>query len=365
MKDIIVDPAASTVTVGAGCLLKEIDAATQEYGLALPCGIFGGTGIAGLTLGGGLGHLTRSYGLTIDNLLDADVVLADGSIVHASATSHPDLFWALRGGGGNFGVVTRFRFQLHPVRMVQAGPLIWSLEDAPLIMRWYINFIREAPEEISGFFSFNCIPPVEPFPPALHGEKVCGIFWCGNCDEARMQTVLDAVRAIRTPIIDAVTEMPFASFQTLFDPLLSTGLQWYWKGDFVNDLPEEAIERHCQQAMEMPAGPSLMHLYPVNGAAARVAWTDTPWNYRDATLAMVIAGVDPDPAGREGIIRWAKGYWEALHPYSCQDSYVNFMMEEGHDRVKATYGDHYIRLVDIKRRYDPDNLFHINQNIRP
>jgi FAD/FMN-containing dehydrogenase len=365
MKDINVDSAASTVTVGAGCLLKEIDAATREYGLALPCGISGTTGIAGLTLGGGLGHLTRQYGLTIDNLLDADVVLADGTIVSVSATEHPDLFWALRGGGGNFGVVTRFRFRVHPVQMVQAGPQFWSLDDAPLILRWYIDFIRDAPEEISGFFSFLCIPPVEPFPVALHGEKVCGIFWCGNCDEVRMRTALDAVRAIRTPMIDAVTGMPFASFQTMFDPLLPPGMQWYWKGDFVKDLPDEAIERHCQHARKMPVGPSIMHLYPVNGAAARVAWSDTAWNYRDATLAMVIAGVDPYSAGREGIIHWARNYWEALHPYSCRDSYVNFMMEEGDDRVKATYGDHHQRLADIKRRYDPGNLFHINQNIRP
>ncbi|HEY4108221.1 FAD-binding oxidoreductase [Puia sp.] len=365
MKEIVIDPTAMTVTVGAGCLLKEIDATTQEYGLALPCGIFGSTGIGGLTLGGGLGNLTRSHGLTIDNLLDADVVLADGSLVHTSATEHPDLFWALRGGGGNFGVVTQFRFRVHPVKMVQAGPQFWSMDDAPLILRWYMDFIQDAPEEISGFFSFHCVPPVEPFPAGLHGEKVCGIFWCGNCDEARMQPVLDAVRAIRTPMIDAVGEMPFANFQTLFDPLLPPGMQWYWKGDFFKDLPDEAIERHCEQAKQMPAGPSIMHLYPVNGAASRVAAGDTAWNYRDATLAMVIAGIDADPAGRDGIIHWAKSYWEALHPYAFRDSYVNFMMEEGHDRVKSTYGDHYARLVGVKRRYDPHNLFQMNQNIQP
>jgi FAD/FMN-containing dehydrogenase len=365
MKEIEVDPVAATVTVGAGCLLREIDAATAVYGLALPAGIFGTTGIGGLTLGGGMGYLTRSYGLTIDNLLDAEVVLADGSVVHTSATEHADLFWALRGGGGNFGVVTRFRFRVHPVRMVQAGPMFWPLEDAPRVLRWYMEFIQRAPEEISGFFSFHCVPPVEPFPAELHGQKVCGIFWCCTADESRVQAVLNEVRTVKAPMIDAVGEMPFTAFQTMFDPLLPPGLQWYWKGDFIRDLPEEAILRHVEQARKMPVGPSVMHLYPVNGAAARVAWRDTAWNYRDATLAMVIAGISEDPAAREELTQWAKGYWEALHPYSCSESYVNFMMDEGEQRVRDTYGEHYPRLAEIKRRYDPENLFRLNQNIRP
>jgi len=365
MKEIIVDPVASTVTVGAGCLLKEIDAATHEYGLALPSGVFGTTGISGLTLGGGLGNLTRQYGLTIDNLLDADVVLADGSMVRASASEHPELFWALRGGGGNFGVVTRFRFRVHPVRMVQAGPMFWSLEDAPTILRWYVDFLQSAPEEVSGFFSFHCVPPVEPFPAALHGQRVCGIFWCGNCDEATMRKALDAVRAVKAPMIDAVMEMPFTAFQTMFDPLLPPGMQWYWKGDFFRDLPDAAIALHVEQARKMPVGPSIMHLYPVNGAASRVAAGDTPWNYRDATLAMVIAGIGENADARDMITRWARGYWEALHPYSYRDSYVNFMMEEGAQRVRDTYGEHHARLVEVKRRYDPANLFRVNHNIRP
>jgi FAD/FMN-containing dehydrogenase len=364
-KEVVVDPVALTVTVGAGCLLKEIDAATHEYGLALPSGIFGTTGIGGHTHAGGLGNLTRQYGLTIDNLLDADVVLANGSIIHTSADQHSDLFWALRGGGGNFGVVTRFRFRLHPVRMVQAGPMFWPLGDAPAILRWYINFIQTAPEDISGFFSFHCVPPVEPFPAALHGQQMCGIFWCGNCDAERMRTTLDEVRALKPPVIEGVMEMPFPAFQTMFDPLLPPGMHWYWKGDFIKDLPDEAIALHCEQAAKMPPGPSIMHLYPVNGAAARVAWSDTAWNYRDATLAMVIAAIDEGPAAREGLIGWAREYWEKLHPYAFRDSYVNFMMEEGEQRVRDTYGKHYPRLAEVKRRYDPDNLFRVNHNIRP
>jgi hypothetical protein len=166
-------------------------------------------------------------------------------------------------------------------------------------------------------------------------------------------------------VIYAVMEMPFPAFQTLFDPLLPAGMHWYWKGDFVKDLPDEAIALHCEQAAKMPVGPSIMHLYPVNGAAARVAWADTPWNYRDATLAMVIAGIGDGPSPQETFIRWAKEYWSALHPYSCRDSYVNFMMEEGGQRVKDTYGDHYPRLVEVKHRYDPNNLFRVNHNIRP
>jgi len=365
MKEIRVDAGARTVSVGAGCLLKEIDAATAKHGLALPCGVFGTTGIGGLTLGGGLGNLTRRYGLTIDNLLEADVVLADGSFVHASATEHPELFWALRGGGGNFGVVTRFKFNVHPVQTVQAGPMFWRLEDAPEVLRWYIDFIRSAPEDMSGFFSFHCVPPVEPFPAELHGQRVCGIFWCCTAEAARVQETLDEVRRLKTPLINAVGEMPFTAFQTLFDPLLPPGLQWYWKGDFATHLPEEAIQRHCEQAGKMPVGPSIMHLYPVNGAAARVAWSDTAWNYRDATLAMVIAGIGEDPASSEATTAWAKEYWAALHPYSCGDAYVNFMMDEGQQRVRDTYGEHYTRLAEIKQRYDPENLFRLNQNIRP
>lgn len=365
MKDIQVDPVAGTITLGGGCLLKEIDAATAPHVLALPAGIFGSTGIGGLALGGGLGHLTRRYGLTIDNLLDAELVLADGSVVHTSAGEHPDLFWAIRGGGGNFGVVTQFRFQLHPVRMVQAGPMFWPLEDAPVMLRWYTDFIRTAPEDINGFFSFHCVPPVDLFPAELHGQKMCGIFWCCTADESRVQALLEEVRKVKVPVIDAVGEMPFVAFQQLFDPLLPPGLQWYWKGDFFRDLSAEAIEQHVEQAKKLPVGPSLMHLYPVNGAAARVDEGDTAWNHRDATLAMVIAGIGETPADREGITQWAKGYWEALHPYSSSESYVNFMMDEGEQRVKDTYGKHYPRLAEIKRRYDPDNVFRMNQNIRP
>ena len=365
LKEIRVDAASRTVAVGAGCLLKEIDAATAEFGLALPSGVFGTTGIGGLALGGGLGNLTRRYGLTIDNLLAADVVLADGEQVRASATEHPELFWALRGGGGNFGVVTRFWFRVHPVQTVQAGPMFWSLEDAPLILRWYIDFVQRAAEDLNGFFSFHCVPPVEPFPASLHGQRMCGIFWCCTADEARVREALDEVRRIKTPVIDGVGQMEFASFQTLFDPLLPPGMQWYWKGNFIKDLPEEAIQQHVEQARKMPAGPSLMHLYPVNGAAARVAWGDTAWNYRDATLAMVIAGVSGDVAGREDAANWAKDYWKAVHPYAFRDSYVNFMMEEGEDRVRDTYGEHYTRLAEIKRQYDPGNLFRMNHNIRP
>jgi hypothetical protein len=365
MKSIEVDTKAQTVTVGAGCLLKEVDAATRLHGLALPTGVFGTTGISGLTLGGGLGNLTRSYGLTIDNLLDANVVLADGSFVHTSATEHPDLFWAIRGGGGNFGVVTRFRFTVHPVKMVQAGPMFWPLDDAQLILKWYVDFLQKAPDEVSGFFSFHCVPPVEPFPADLYGQRVCGIFWCGNCESAQMKEFLDSVRAVKTPLIDAVMEMPFADFQMVFDPLLPPGMQWYWKGDFFQDLPDEAIALHVEQARKMPVGPSIMHLYPVNGAASRVPAGDTPWNYRDATMAMVIAGIGENADARETITRWAKGYWEALHPFWYRDSYVNFMMEEGEERVRSTYGDQYARLVEVKRKYDPANLFHVNHNIQP
>jgi FAD/FMN-containing dehydrogenase len=364
MRGIRVDPAARTAWVEAGCLLKDVDAATHVFGLALPSGIVAGTGIGGLTLGGGLGHLTRGYGLTIDNLLGADVVLADGSYIKVSSVEHADLFWALKGGGGNFGVVTSFIFRLHPVESVYAGPIFWPLEDAPVIMRWYREYILSAPESVSVFFSIHSIPAMAPFPESLHGKKVCGLIWC--CTDARAaKPGLAAARALAKPLVDHIETMPFPVFQGLFDPLLPPGLYGYWKGDFFRELPDEAIERHMEHAQEMAVGPSVMHLYPVNGAAARVSPEATAWNFRDAVWSMVIVGVDADAEQTEQVTRWTKDYWRALHPYSVGAGYVNFMMDEGEERVREVYGGHYPRLAAVKAKYDPENLFRVNQNIRP
>jgi len=365
MRSVIVNTDDQTVRAEGGCTLADIDQATHPFGLAIASGVMGSTGIGGLTLGGGLGYLTRKYGLAIDNLLEAEIVLADGSNVLASATQHPDLFWAIRGGGGNFGVVVSFLFKAHPVATVYGGPMIWTMEDAKEIMQWYREYIKEAPEDINGFMAFLTIPPGPPFPETYHHKRMCGIVWCysGNIEEA--DNIFQSIRNVKQPAIDLTGPIPFVALQGLFDPLLPPGMHWYWKTDYINDLSDEAIAIHLQYAGNPPAWLSTMHLYPVNGAAARVKTDDTAWHYRNATWAMVISGIDADAAGKEAITTWAKAYWNALRPYVAGGAYINFMMNEGQENVKSAYGDNYPRLASTKTIYDPHNLFCVNQNIKP
>ena len=365
MKEIKVDTVSKTVKVQGGCLLKEMDAATHEVGMTVPAGIFGTTGVAGLTLGGGLGYMTRQYGLSIDNLLEAEVILANGKQVKASAKENTDLFWALRGGGGNFGVVVSFLFKLCPAHTVYGGPMLWPVSDTKEMLTWYHNFISKAPDNVYGFFATLTVPPVAPFPEHLHLKKMCGVVWCytGDMDEA--EEVFKPIRAFKTPALDFVGPIPVPSLQTLFDGLYPPGLLWYWKADYVKDLPEAAIDVHVKYGNELPTPLSSMHMYPVNGAASRVGKNDTAWNYRDANYAVVIVGIDPDQSNKDKIINWARDYWNAHHPHSAGGAYINFMMDEGEDRIKATYGDNYKKLTEIKAKYDPDNLFRVNQNIKP
>lgn len=364
-RGVRVDPAARTVTVAGGTTLGEVDHATHAFGLAVPAGIISTTGVGGLTLGGGLGHLTRTYGLSIDNLIGADVVLADGSLVRASESEHPDLFFALRGGGGNFGVVTSFTFQARPVAAVVAGPMLWPLEQGPELLTFYAAFMPDAPEELNGFFAFMTVPPGPPFPEELRLRKVCGIVWCyaGLPDGAR--EVLEPVRTQFPPLFDGVAEMPLPVLQSAFDALYPPGDQWYWRADHFEAIPAAAIDVHLEFARALPTWKSAMHLYPIDGAAGRVAPDATAWGYRHGHWAQVIVGVDPDPGKAPELRDWAVAYWEALHPYSLGGAYSNFMMDEGEDRVRASYGSNYDRLARIKAEYDPDNLFHVNQNIRP
>jgi FAD/FMN-containing dehydrogenase len=366
MKGVHVDPANRVVRVGHGCTQGDVDHASHAFGLAVPAGIVSTTGIAGLTLGGGHGYLTRKYGLTIDNLVEADVVLADGSFVTADASHHEDLFWALRGGGGNFGVVTSFVFRAHPVSTVYAGPVFWEVKDARRVMQWYREFLPQAPVELCSFFGLKTVPSTDPFPKEIWGQKVCALISChsGPLDEAE-EAMQPIRRALPPPLLDWMGPMPFPALQSLFDPLLPKGLQWYWKGDFVKELPDQAIDAHLVHAATAPSALSLMHLYPIDGAVHRVSRHETAWICREATWSMVIAGIDPDPAKAEALTAWARGYWEAVHPYTLGGAYVNFMMDEGEDRIRATYGDNYDRLVAIKTKYDPTNFLRVNQNIRP
>jgi len=365
MNYVRVEPKRKTVLAGGGALWRDVDHATHAFGLAVPAGIISTTGVAGLTLGGGIGYLTRRYGLTIDNLLAVEMVLADGRFVTASAKENANLFWAVRGGGGNFGVVTSFLFKAQPVHTDYGGPMLWQMEDAAEMIRWYRSFIAKAPDEVYGFFAFMTVPPGPPFPEHLHNKKMCGIVWCYTGGIKKAEKVFKPIRSFKAPALDMVGPIPHPVLQSLFDGLFPPGLQWYWKADFVRTLPDEAIALHLKHAAKLPTMQSTMHLYPINGAASRVKNSATPWCYRDAMWAAVIVGVDPDPGNKEKISTWAKEYWNALHPYSAGGAYINFMMEEGEDRIRATYGKNYDRLAKIKKRYDPTNLFRVNQNIKP
>ena len=367
LKSVRVDPAIRTVRVDAGCTSGDVDHATHAFGLAVPFGIVSTTGVAGLTLGGGTGYLTRKHGLTIDNLLEADVVLADGTFVTASASQHPDLFWALRGGGGNFGVVTSFVFQAHPVSTVYAGPIFWEAAHAHAVMRAYRDFLPTAPEELGIFVGLKTVPPVDPFPKPHWGKRACAIIGSYNGSAADgEQAMAPLLGALPPPAFNWMGPMPYPAIQSLFDPFFPKGLQWYWKGDFVKSLPDEAIAAHVAQAGRPPSDFSLMHLYPIDGAVRRVAKDATAWSTRDATWSMVIAGIDPDPKNAGALKTWGRTYWNAVHPFNLGGGYVNFMMDdEADDRLRATYGDNYPRLAAVKATYDPKNLFRVNQNIQP
>ncbi|HXQ13113.1 MAG TPA: FAD-binding oxidoreductase [Caulobacteraceae bacterium] len=367
MKGVRVDPGTRMVRVGPGCTQGDVDHATHAFGLAVPAGIVSTTGIAGLTLGGGTGYLTRKYGLTIDNLLEADVVLADGSLLTASRSRNPDLFWALRGGGGNFGIVTSFVFQAHPVSMVYAGPIFWDRKDARPIMQWYRDFLPRAPLELCCFAGLKTVPSTDPFPKNLWGKQICALISCYDGTAEQGQQAMKPIRdELPPPLLDWMGTMPFPALQALFDGLLPKGLQWHWKGDFVRDLSDAAITTHLEHAATAPSELSLMHLYPIDGAVQRVGKDETAWSARDATWSMVIAGIDPDPAKSPTLTKWARDYWTAVHPYNAEGGYVNFMMDdEGDARVRASYGDNYPRLAALKHRYDPANVFRVNQNIKP
>jgi FAD/FMN-containing dehydrogenase len=365
MRWVRVDPQARTAHVGGGSLLGDLDHATHAFGLATPTGIASTTGVGGLTLGGGHGYLSRRYGLTIDNLLGVDIILADGAFVRASESENDDLFWAVRGGGGNLGVVTSFTLRLHPVENVGVGITLWPIDDIPAILRWYREFLPAAPEELYGFFAVIEVPPGPPFPEEIQARKMAAVVWCYTGDLDRLGQALEPALDPATPAFHFTTPMPYPILQTMFDELLPAGLQWYWRGDFFDRISDDAIDIHLKFGSSIPTMRSTMHLYPIDLAPQRVGKTDTAWSYRDAVWSGVIGGIDPDPANRDAIREWSTGYWEALHPHSMGGGYLNFMMDEGQDRVRTTYRENYDRLTQVKAKFDPDNVFHVNHNITP
>ena len=365
MKDIRIDPEKRTAKINAGNTLAEVDKATHEYGLALPSGIIGTTGVGGLTLGGGIGYLSRKGGLTIDNLLEAEMVLANGEKITASESSHPDLFWAIRGGGGNFGVVISFTFNLIPVKNVYAGPMFWPIEKAGEVMRFYDEYTRNASNDLYGFFAFLIVPPAPHFPGHLQNRNVCGVVWCYTGPAEKREEVFKPIREYGPPILDFVGEMPMPALNGMFDGLYPPGMQWYWKAHYIKELSDAAIKEAVIHGSSVPTIHSTTHFYPIDGKVHEVDAEETAWANREARWAQVIVGVDPDPANAEKITRWCRDYFEDMKPYASGGAYVNFMMEEGQDRIKSSYGHNYERLASIKKEYDPDNFFHVNQNIKP
>lgn len=365
MRGIRVDPVARTVRVDGGCVWGDVDHATHAFGMAAPSGIVSTTGVGGLTLGGGLGYLTRKYGMTVDNLLEADVVLADGSVVTASAEQHADLFWALRGGGGNFGVVTSFLFKLHPVHTVYGGPIAWPIEQMREVMAYWRDHILHGPEDVGGWFGLHIIPPEPPWPDVLHNMKVCMVAPVYTGPVENGPEVFKALRAVGTPVLDLLGPIPWPILQSMNDAGYPHGLRWYSRTHSYTDLTDAAIELHVKYGTQMPSTLSLTHFYPVNGAAHRVGASETAWSNRNAAFVQVISGVDRDPATDAPLTQWVKDYWLALHSHSTGGAYVNFFGEEGADRVKSAYGENYARLAQVKAKYDPANLFRMNQNIKP
>ncbi len=365
MQGIRVDPDNRTVRVEGGCLWGKVDHATHAFGLAIPSGFVSTTGVGGLTLGGGIGYLTRKYGLSIDNLLGADVVLADGRMVTANSKENPDLYWALRGGGGNFGVVTSFLFQGHPVDQVYGGPTLWPIEQATEVIKTWQDWILRAPDDLNGWFAFLKVPPGPPFPEAFHRQTMCAVVWCYTGPLAQAEEVFQPIRRAHPPAIDFAGPIAYPALQSMFDPLLPPGMQWYWRADFFDKFGDAAVDLEAKYGSRVPTLQSTSHIYPINGAAHRPGKADTAWSYRDASFAQVMVGVSPDPADAQKISDWAKDFWLAMHPHSAGGGYLNMMMDEGQDRVKASYRDNYERLARIKAKYDPRNLFHVNQNIKP
>jgi FAD/FMN-containing dehydrogenase len=360
-----VDPAGRTARAGGGATWGAFDQATGAHGLATTGGIVSTTGVGGLTLGGGIGYLARGYGLSCDNLLSAQVVTADGQVVTASRTEHPDLFWALRGGGGNFGVVTEFTFRVHPVGEIYGGPMFFELSDGAAVLAYFDEFVKTAPREYGGFPAFQMAPPLPFVPPDRVGEPFVAVVSCWTGTTHDGEKILQGFRDVAHPVAEHVGPMPYPALNSAFDALVPRGLQHYWKAAFVADLSAEAISTHLEHGPRVPVVNSTVHLYPINGACHDVPADATAFGHRDATYAVVIAGMWPDPADNQANTRWVQDYDTAIAPHSQGGGYVNFASADDQPKVAANYGANYDRLRDVKRRYDPGNLFHHNQNIQP
>jgi FAD/FMN-containing dehydrogenase len=368
MKGIRVDPQARTARAQAGVLWGELDRETQLHGLATVGGIVTHTGIAGLTLGGGIGWLMRKHGATVDNLLSVDLVTADGDLVTASESVNPDLFWGLRGGGGNFGVVTSFEYRLHPVGpTVLSGPIFHPLEDAPEVLRFYREFAAAAPDELTTIFELSVAPPVPFLPEDVHGKPIVMV---GGCYAGEPQAGVDVVRPLKEfgkPIVDLLEPQPYLALQSMFDPGVPHGWHRYWKGVELPPLTDEAIDTMVAHAAVQTSPKSYCIVFQLGGALSQVGAEQTAYSQRDAAHNMAINAVwtedDPEPQRH---IAWARSFFDAMQSHTTGRVYLNFLGDEGQGRVRAAYGErNYERLARLKRAHDPSNFFRLNQNIRP
>ncbi len=363
LKGIRIHPESATLQAGGGCTWGDLDHATHAFGLAVPGGVVSTTGIAGLTLGGGMGHLTRRGGLSCDNLISADVVTADGRFLTCDAERHPDLFWALRGGGGNFGVVTSFGYRAHPVREVFGGPTFYAPD--PAVFARYEAMLAESPDELQAIFAFTIGAASPLLPEEWHGKPVMAVVACWSGDAARDDAVKERLSSLGRVVGQALWRMPYPQVNTLFDATLPYGMQHYWKANVVKSVPEEALAAHIEHGARVPHPASGTFLFPIDRACHRVGVNDTAFPHRDARYSVIFSGSWPDPADNEKNIAWVREAHAALKPWSEDGGYGNFMSDTEQDRVQANHGPNYPRLRAVKKRYDPDNLFRVNQNIPP
>jgi FAD/FMN-containing dehydrogenase len=366
MKGIRVDPEARTVRAQAGVLLGELDRETQAFGLAVPSGIVTHTGLSGLALGGGINWIMRKYGLAIDQLLSVDLVTAEGELVKASASENADLFWGVRGGGGNFGIVTDFEFRLNPVGpIVLAGPIFWPMEESPSVLRFYREWIAEAPDELMTIVIHRKAPPLPFVPRELHGKLVVAVVCCyaGPIEEG--EQVVKPLKEFGSPVLDLCVPKPFLAHQAMFDLSFQHGWWYYMRACDVAQLTDEVIDITVDHSLRIKSPLTAFPIWQLGGAVARVGEDETAFGGRSAGHTFNITAATESAEGFDGEREWVRGFWSALEPYHV-GVYVNFLMEEGEERIRQAYGARkYDRLKALKRRYDPDNLFRLNQNIRP
>ena len=366
MKGVRIDPDAGTARAQAGVLLGELDRETQAFGMAVPAGIVTHTGLAGLTLGGGIGWIMRKYGLTVDNLASVDVVTADGEFVKASENENADLFWGVRGGGGNFGIVTDFEFRLHPLGpQVMAGPVFWSMEDAPEVLRFYRDWIADGPDELMTIVVQRRAPALPVVPPELVGKRVIAVAACYAGAVEDGERILAPLKRFGSPVLDLCMPKPFLAHQAMFDPSFRRGWWYYVRSCDVAELSDDVIDIVVEHGLRITSPITSIALWQMGGAVARVGEHETAFNGRNAGFTFNINGNSETADGFEAERRWARDYWSALAPHHTS-VYVNFLMEEGEERVRQAYGaEKYDRLKALKRSYDPTNFFRLNQNITP